>query len=155
ASPIVLTVPAAAPAGTYNATLTVRNSTTGCVSTTYPITVTVNPRPVPTITGPASACVNTTGNIYTTEAGMSNYVWTVSAGGTITAGGTSTSNTATVTWTTAGAKTVTVNYTDANGCTASTATSYSVTVNANPTVTITGTPSLCAGGSTVLTANAT
>ena len=40
ASPIVLAVPAAVPPATYNATLTVRNSSTGCVSTTYPITVT-------------------------------------------------------------------------------------------------------------------
>ena len=31
-----------------------------------------------------------TGNVYTTTAGMTNYTWTVSAGGTITAGGTST-----------------------------------------------------------------
>src|SRR4030095_10425138 len=37
ASSIVLTVPAAVPATTYNATLTVRNSTTGCVSNASPI----------------------------------------------------------------------------------------------------------------------
>jgi len=49
---------------------------------------------------------------------MTNYIWAVSAGGTITAGGTATSNSVTVTWTTAGAKTVSVNYTNSNGCTA-------------------------------------
>ena len=30
----------------------------------------------------------TAGNVYTTQAGMTNYIWSVSAGGTITAGGT-------------------------------------------------------------------
>ncbi len=144
-SPRLLTVPAAAPAGIYNATLTVRNSTTGCVSNTYPITVTVNARPVPTITGPASACAGSSGNIYTTEAGMTGYTWIVSAGGTIAAG--AGTNSITVSWTTTGAKTVTVNYTDANGCNATTSTSYPVTVNANPTAVITGPTSFCAGGS--------
>jgi len=48
------------------------------------------------------------GNIYTTQAGMTNYLWTVSAGGTITAGGSTIDNTVTVTWTTTGAQTVSV-----------------------------------------------
>jgi len=43
---------------------------------------------------------------------MTNYVWSVSSGGTITAGGTSTSNTVTVTWSTHGAQTVSVNFTN-------------------------------------------
>ncbi|TMI61229.1 MAG: immunoglobulin domain-containing protein, partial [Bacteroidetes bacterium] len=133
-------------AGTSTITYTNNN---GCQQTA---TVTVNPRPVPTLTGPASACVGSTANVYTTEVGMSNYVWGVSAGGTITAGGNATSNTVTVTWTTTGAKTITVNYTNANGCTAATATTYNVTVNANPTATITGTASFCIGGSTLLSA---
>jgi len=43
ATPIVLTVPAGAAAGVYNANLTVRNSTYGiCVSAVYPITITLN-----------------------------------------------------------------------------------------------------------------
>ncbi|MGB4849161.1 MAG: hypothetical protein WBP41_14655, partial [Saprospiraceae bacterium] len=42
ATPIVLAVPVAL-AGTYNATLTVRNSTTTCSSISYPITVTITP----------------------------------------------------------------------------------------------------------------
>jgi autotransporter-associated beta strand protein len=43
ASPITITVPGAAPAATYNGTLTVKNSTTGCVSADSAITVTINP----------------------------------------------------------------------------------------------------------------
>ncbi|HEX8999259.1 MAG TPA: choice-of-anchor Q domain-containing protein, partial [Blastocatellia bacterium] len=42
ASPIVLVVPGAAASATYNATLTVRNSTTGCVSSGVAFTVTIS-----------------------------------------------------------------------------------------------------------------
>ncbi len=41
-SQITITVPGAAAAGTYTAALTVKNTTTGCVSGNYPITVKVN-----------------------------------------------------------------------------------------------------------------
>lgn len=44
-SPISLVIPNNVAAGTYNGSLTVRNSTTGCVSTTYSISVTVLPTP--------------------------------------------------------------------------------------------------------------
>ena len=117
----------------------------GCADTAAVVyNVTVNPLPVPTITGPASACFGSTGNVYTTEAGMSNYVWTVSGGGTVTGGGTATDNTITITWNTAGAQTVSINYTDANGCTATSATVYNVTVNSLPVPTITGSSTVCA-----------
>lgn len=52
-SPIVLVVPVAL-AGTYNAMLTVRNSTSTCSSISYPITVTINP-PVVVNTADAGA----------------------------------------------------------------------------------------------------
>ena len=107
--------------------------------------VTVNPRALPTISGPASVCLNSTGNIYITEAGNSNYIWSVSAGGTITAGGGITNNTVTVTWNTVGAQSVSVSYTNAFGCTTVTPTVYNVTVNALPSPTIAGPASVCAG----------
>jgi gliding motility-associated-like protein len=59
---------------------------------------------------------------------MTGYQWTVSGGGTITGGGTSIDNTVTITWNTIGAQTVIINYTGANGCTATNATIYDVTV---------------------------
>ncbi|MCX6249114.1 MAG: T9SS type A sorting domain-containing protein [Bacteroidetes bacterium] len=114
---------------------------TAASPTVYPVTV--NVLPVPTITGPAAACVNSTGNVYTTQAGMTSYVWAVSAGGTITAGGTATSNTATITWNTAGAQTITVNYTDGNGCTATAPTVFNETVDPLPVPTITGPNNIC------------
>jgi hypothetical protein len=104
--------------------------------------VTVNAAAVPTITGPATPCLNTT-VVYTSQAGMTNYIWTVSAGGSVTAGGTVTSSTVTVHWTATGAQTVSVNYNNANGCNAATATVYNVNVNPLPVVTITGPTSAC------------
>jgi len=109
----------------------------------YPVTVKVSPHP--TITGPSAVCTGTIGNVYTTQTGMTNYTWTVSPGGLITAGGTSNKNTVTITWTAAGTRYVSVNYTNANGCPAPTATNYNVTVNPLPTPIITGSDTLCTG----------
>ena len=77
--------------------------------------------PVPTITGPLDPTTNlpailiggvTSGQIYTTEPGMSNYAWAVSSpAGSITAG--AGTNTITVTWTLpVGQQSVSVTYTD-------------------------------------------
>ncbi|MEI7664374.1 MAG: hypothetical protein WCK34_19355, partial [Bacteroidota bacterium] len=110
--------------------------------------VTVNASPVPTIDGPATACTGSAGNVYITEPGMSNYSWTISAGGTITSGGTGTDNTVTVTWTGAGSRSVSVNYKNGSGCLAASATVKNVTVSLTPTPTMTGGPaSVCAGAS--------
>ena len=116
----------------------------GCYATNATVkNVTVNPLPSPTITGPASACASSAGNVYTTETGMMGYTWTVSAGGTITSGGSGTNNTVTVTWNTSGAQTVSVNYTNANGCAASAPVVKNVTVTALPVPTISGPAQAC------------
>jgi hypothetical protein len=122
------------------------NNLNGCpalVPTVY--NVTVNPSPVPTITGPNNLCPNAGFSTYTTQPGFSNYIWTVSGGGTINSG--QNTNILTVTWNTGGSQTVSVNYTNGNGCSALTPTVYPVTVNPLPgsAGTITGTPSVCAG----------
>jgi len=78
---------------------------------------------------------------YNTQAGMTNYAWTVSAGGAITAG--SGTNSITVLWSTAGAQTVSVNYNNANGCTAPAPVSYPVTVNATTVPVINGSNNVC------------
>jgi hypothetical protein len=115
-------------------TVSVNYTNSGGYSATTPTVynVTVNPLPVPAITGPASVIVNSAGNVYSTLAGMTNYTWTVSAGGTITAGGSTSSNTITVTWGTIGASTVSVNYTNTSSCRAASATVYNVAVNPIP-----------------------
>jgi len=83
-----------------------------------------------TITGPATACLNSIGNVYITEAGRGDYTWVVS-GGTIAAGGGTGDNTVTVSWNiTSGAKTVSVYHTN-NGCD-SPVFVYNVIVNPSP-----------------------
>lgn len=126
-------------------------NTNGCIGATPTVkNVTVNPLPIPTISGPTSVCAGSTSVIYITETGMTGYIWTLSAGGTITAGGTSVDYTVTVTWNTPGAQWVRVNYTNSNGCTASTATVKNVTVNPLPVPTITGVASVCVGTTGVI-----
>jgi hypothetical protein len=107
--------------------------------------VAMNAPASPTIQGPANACLNIAGNVYTTEPGMNTYIWNVSAGGTITGGGTTSSNTVSITWTTAGAKTVSVNYTSIYGCPGLAPTVYNVTVNPLPVPVISGPSPGCTG----------
>jgi uncharacterized protein (TIGR02145 family) len=85
--------------------------------------------------------------VYTTEAGMSAYVWTVSAGGLVTGGGTATDNTVTVTWNTSGSQSVGVNYT-ATGCTAAGPVVLMVTVKPNPVMSNVAASSVCSPGIT-------
>ena len=132
-------------AGTKYVSVNYSNSY-GCRAATATVSlILVYALPVPTITGSNKVCAGTTGVVYTTQPGMNNYYWSVSSGGTITAGGTTTSNTVTVTWNTAGSQTVSVNYTNSFGCTANSPVSYSVTVYALPRPTLTGPVSVCAG----------
>jgi uncharacterized protein (TIGR02145 family) len=109
--------------------------------------VTINPAPVPVIFGPNITCAGT-GKVYTSAPGKTNYQWSISDGGVITSGGTTTDNTVTVTWNTTGTQHVYLNYTDANGCDADIPTDYIVQVTPSPAVSISITPSLnnvCSG----------
>jgi protein-S-isoprenylcysteine O-methyltransferase Ste14 len=110
--------------------------------------VNVVPQPIPVISGPANACLGFATNVYSTQSGMTNYAWTLSAGGTITAG--AGTNAISVTWNTLGAKTVSVNYTNTEGCSALTPTVYNVTVNPTPSPSISGVTELCAGSTDVV-----
>ncbi len=134
------------------------NSCTGASAATN--TTTVDALPVPTfISSPgANICANY-GLTYSTLSGQSAYTWTVDGtAGTdynITAGSTST-NTITITWITTGGKNVTVNYTDAAGCTGATPATNTTTVNATPVPTFTSSPSAstCANSSVIYTTQA-
>jgi hypothetical protein len=101
--------------------------------------------PAPVVNGPVSVCAGTSGNTYTTDAGMNSYVWTVSPGGTITSGGTASSSSATVTWTSPGAQSVTVNYSNGSGCISVNPAYYPVTVNHLLVPVITGSGNVCLG----------
>lgn len=118
-------------AGVYTLTVTERN-TQNCDGQPVSVVVTVNPLPVPTITPSENpVCFGTSGVVYTTEAGMTNYVWVVT-GGLVTGGGTSTANTVTVTWNGTGPYSVRVNYTNSYGYSATTPTTQVVTVTPLP-----------------------
>ncbi|MFC4232297.1 beta strand repeat-containing protein, partial [Parasediminibacterium paludis] len=127
---------------TYNRALSASEVTTnynalnGATSplTSNAITTIVNALPTPSFTAQAgsNACIST--NVtYTTQAGQSNYIWTVpGVMGTdysITSGGlTSTDNTVTLRWLTGGSKVVAINYTNTSGCSAGIATNSTATL---------------------------
>ena len=127
--------------GTYTVTVTHANL---CSSTASQI-VTVNPLPVPTISGSNGMCANSGYYSYTTEPGMATYNWTITAGGTITAG--AGTNVIQTLWPTAGPQSLSVSYSNSNGCIPATPTLFPVTVNPVPgnAGSITGTNVICAG----------
>ncbi len=88
---------------------------------------------------PTTACVGSTAT-YNVQSTTGTYAWSVT-GGTIIAGGTPSSNSATVRWTSAG--TVRAVVTTANGCTA--AASVAVTIRPGLTLSATTTPIACPG----------
>jgi hypothetical protein len=104
----------------------------GCTDVATGVLVTVNANPTVTFTAQpgATACASTD-VAYTTQSGQSSYAWTFTgSSGTdysITSGGTSSDNTVTLKWLTSGNKTVTVNYNNASGCAAASATSSTAT----------------------------
>jgi RHS repeat-associated protein len=106
------------------------SSSYGCLSTPAIVSATANTLPIPTITGKTTSSV-TNSTLYTTEASMSNYTW-IPVGGSVTSGqGTCQ---ATVTWSTPGDGSVSVNYVNNSNCAAVTSTSNSVMVYDLPVI---------------------
>jgi hypothetical protein len=77
-NPVSLTVPIAAVVNVYDADLSVRNSTTGCISGDYAITVTINPLPVVTITGSTLECEGVSSTL-DAGPGYTSYSWNFGA----------------------------------------------------------------------------
>ncbi len=109
------------------ATYTVTPSVGACNGNQFTATVTVYPLPIPTFTisPPDTTCASD--NVtYTTQAGMSNYIWVVpgidGTDYTVISGGIGVgNNSVTVKWLTGGTKNVRVSYTNGNNCVASSA----------------------------------
>ena len=117
------------------------SSAAGCSNTIGTVTISVFPLPTPSFTAaPGANVCSGTPVTYTTQAGQSNYVWTVpgTAGVdyTISSGGTSLDNSMTLQWLTGGSKMVTVNYSDANGCSGAAPASSTTTVTVLPSASI-------------------
>src|SRR5574343_2782 len=135
-----------ASAGTYTVALTATNANGSNTSTqTNYITVNAAPATPGTITGTATACNGSTGNVYSIAAvaGATSYTWTVPAGATVTAGQGTTS--ATVTF---GSTSGNVSVTATNTCGTSTAATLAVTISSAAPATpgaITGTTAVCSG----------
>ncbi len=131
----------------------VRYVDNGCTSQITSETITVRPRPDLSFSPapPTSVCEGTGGHVYTTNSGLNNYNWSVSLGGTITAGGGPADRTVTITWHTPGIQSVSVNADNAFGCSDNTPPTVNVTVNPLPSGQISGDATICSGTSTPLT----
>jgi len=127
-----------AEAGSYSVTVT---NASGCSATSAATAVTINAGPAATITpsGPTTFCQG--GSVTLTAPAGLSYVWSTGA------------ISQSIDVTQAGSYSVTV--TNASGCSATSA-ATAVTINANPTATITpsGPTTFCEGGSVTLTAPA-
>ena len=117
-----------------------------CTSPIGLYNVSVNPLPVPVITGDSSTCKDIVQTFFTTT-GMTNYSWLLSPGGTIVSGqGTSMITTK---WSIPGIQRGTVTYTDNNGCNPIVPSIKDIRVYDVPFPTITGADTICANGTSM------
>jgi len=131
-----------ASAGTYTVALTATNANGSNTSTqTNYLTVNAAPATPGTITGSATACNGSTGNVYSIAAvsGATSYTWTVPAGATITAGQGTTNITVSF-----GSISGSVSVSASNSCGTSTVSAQPVTVNSIP-----ATPGVILGATSV------
>ncbi|MGK4568079.1 LamG-like jellyroll fold domain-containing protein [Flavobacterium sp. 3HN19-14] len=136
-----LTTPtiSATTAGNYTVQTT---NADGCVSTTPPVTVSLTtPATIGAVAANPVICSGSSTTL--TASGGVSYTWSPSSGLSATTGDS-------VTATPSATTTYTVTGIDNNGCSGTQ--TVTVTVD-NPQITISGTPSFCAGGSTTLTAS--
>jgi uncharacterized repeat protein (TIGR01451 family) len=133
-------------AGNYTVRVAYANT---CTATSAPATVTVNPLPSATISAPSSACPNTNVSASVPASAGATFTWTAS-NATITNG----NGTEVIQFTPSGSGNVvlSVDITDANGCSATG--NATVTVGTfTPAITASGPASFCTGGSVTLTAS--
>jgi hypothetical protein len=134
--------------GSYSLTVT---DLVGCTGASAPLHITVDPRPVVAITGPASVCASGTG-VYSVAASTGlGYQWKVSGGGGSVVSGAG-SPSIKVQWGASGGGSVTVTVTSAAGCTGTSSLAVSIEAGLRPAVTTSRSPVLCPGDSVELDA---
>lgn len=125
--------------GSYSVTVTDGNTCSGTGS----VNVSARPYPVPSIIGSQNPCVGSLGLSYSGDEGKTDYLWTITVGGTIQSG--QGSKNITVNWNTVGSQQLTLNYTDEHGCTPQQPSVYNVDVNPLPVPVLDGPVSVCSG----------
>ncbi|MGI6342001.1 MAG: PKD domain-containing protein [Bacteroidales bacterium] len=144
--------PSAADTTNGSVTLTITaEGKTPCQSVTSSMMLTFYPLPIPTYTGDTDVCQNFE-YTYTAPAGMNYYLWTLGSGGTIV--GNNNQQTVTIIWNAEGEHTLSVNYTDPNGCRNPEPHTKTITVKPLPAVSITGTTPCCVNQQYVYTTEA-
>jgi hypothetical protein len=116
--------------------------------------VTVGDPATPALTGPATICEQSEGNLYATDPGKTTYTWSLSSGGAITSGeGTAT---ITVSWGGAGNGWVKVQHRGDQSCSLSGTATLAVTIQSYPAAAgvITGPATVTAGQSGIVYATA-
>ncbi|MBX2966676.1 MAG: PKD domain-containing protein [Cyclobacteriaceae bacterium] len=114
---------------------------TGCSTLTPDFNIVINNSPSPAISGSATVCANTTGEIYSTPHVAGDlYSWSITGGIIVAGAGT---NSITVDWGGAGTGSVTVTqFIVSSSCTVTTP-PYNVTIEPIPTPSITGDNTVC------------
>jgi parallel beta-helix repeat protein len=118
--------------GSFTLTLMTSDTTTGCSSSCMK-TVTLTASPSCSVTGAGAVCAGSTGNNYSGPSGtLFSYVWSISGNGTIAGGNIGQS--VTVSAGGPGSYMLTLNVTNGDGC--NSMCNKTVTVNANPAITL-------------------
>jgi gliding motility-associated-like protein len=123
--------------GTSGTVTVIQMNSFGCDSTVT-MNVTLNPYPVPVITGPANVCQLSPGTYSTANVAGNTYAWSVT-GGSIS--GSSNSSAVNISWGASTSGTVTVTQTNSFGCDSTV--TRTITLMPNPTPVITGPNNLC------------
>uniref|UniRef100_UPI00261EF0FA Ig-like domain-containing protein n=1 Tax=Flavobacterium sp. TaxID=239 RepID=UPI00261EF0FA len=113
---------------------------TGCASSIR-LAVTIQfyaGTPVTITGGTPTICINNQAT-YTTTAGMTNYIWTITGAGSIVTGGTSIDNSVTISWNQTGNGSVSVSYTNQFGCSGNNSAPFNLVINSCSNLTLTKT----------------
>jgi PKD repeat protein len=120
----------------------------GCQGNSQPLTISVNPKPAPSIAGPTAVCPNTTAQYTVVGLAGSSITFTVNGGTLVSSSG----NTASVRWGSSGSGSVRVLETSSASCIGEATVNVTVQNSLKPGISASAGTSLCEGESTTLDA---